>query len=1409
MKKILLTSLSAILVLAAVIMTLSLTVWAAGVTEIKTVADLKAMTADGNYKLANSLTLTEAVTIPAFSGSFDGNGKTISGLSAPLFKELSGSVKNLTLKGSITSSSTAAVGALAATVKADLTVSGVTADVAVTAASAQNVGGLVGEIAASSAITVSFDHVTNQEAIAGKANVGGIVGSVASSTSKYAKVTFRYAINEGAVSMTSTAANIGFGGIVGFGGKYSEIIVEYTSNKGNISSKGGDNGVGGIYGGGTWTGGDAQKFTARYTSNYGNVTVPSGRGRAGGICGRMNRNGSAYLIEYCYNVGTISAKDDSAAGIFSYSNSSASATIRYSYNAGTLQNASRIFPIAGHGAVSSVVSSENYFVGTKTNYSGENLSAVEKGDKAALNAALLAIENSPYIVDPSKNNGYAIFAWECAHGTTKDTCIGTKCTVCGVITTEKTGTHSYGAWVTDKEATEFEDGEKHRTCSKCGDIETAVITVTTAVTPVGGIYEITTAGELVWLFDEIEKGKIAADITLKLKNDIDVKGALVTLNKTFVGTLNGNGKTLSGISKTLFNQFDGACENLTLRGDIDYSAASNSFDVARKAASFAHNTSGAILKNVISYVNVKTSRNDLNAGGLVGYAKAGNSFIGCAYNGTYTAAWTGDGAGIGGIVGWSNSSGGTTTFENCTFGGKITVTGGAAGKEVSIGGILGNLTNARVVVRGCISNGTIENKATSGTDYLGGIVGCVRNDQAVIENIVNRSTLVAKTNGGGIVGGLTANTLVTFAANYGSVSGTTKGAILGTAGGKTFTVRYSADFSASTLKLSGTTSVQTGSFTADKLVDLKEDFSFGSIAYKRYNVGVVEKASGMIMPMLSTSETFTPYLSIRDDGATHAIRFVILTNRKIYTDSVTVTITFKDENGKTVKQKLGTLAVENSDYTMYAAVSAAGEKYFAANGQALFGCVIKNIPNGAWHSLEVTVTDTANGKVYMTPASISLADMQYTPDMMPDLSVMGNVSSATYNAGPGLMNDKESTTPEDALMKVISNTTAEKLAAYTKTLEAKGYKQIGKNTLDGDTYYTYEKYGTLYYLYHSARVGETRVIVDNASDPLSKIEIDYTKKAGDTTEFYQYSINYDLANKAGYDPVVYTESGSINCGMCYIIKLPDNSVIVIDGAHEKQSTAKSRKGLVDFLKKITKTPDGQKVKIAMWYFTHAHGDHVRMASDILNQYYNELELVSVAHNFTSYQEVGSGYDANTFTLKDTINRRYPDVLFHKLHTGEVLNMAGVKIEVVYTHEDATSASGSSEIGDYNSASTVLKITMDGKSIMLLGDISGVAENTIIGMHSEAYLKSDAVQAAHHCFNYLNKLYPMIAAKVALFPQSMFYLKDPANGQGNLYKYQQVMEFADEEYFAHKYTYKFTVENGKFVAEALPRYDAVQ
>ncbi len=1411
MKKLLLITLAVLLVAATLCLLLSFTVFGSdGYTEIDTVAELKAISSSGNYRLTADITLSDGSTLPAFSGNFDGNGHTVKGLTAPLFTSLSGCVSDLTLEGTVTASGSAAVGALAKTASGDLTVKNVTVNCTVKAASATGVAGFIGSVAFSKAGTVSFENCVNKGAVSGAANVAGFVGQVSNSSTAYTTVEATLCINEGAISMTSQSANIGVGGIVGYGGRYSEVIADKCSNRGNISSAGGDNGLGGIYGGGSWTSGDAQKFTARYCSNYGNVTVGSGRGRAGGICGRMNRYGSTYLLEYCYNVGTITTGEDSASGIFSYTNSSASLTVRYCYSAGTLKTVGggELHPIAASGAAAQAVAKDNYYINSTTNNAGENIDATLASSRDVLNSILLAFESSPFIVDPKANNGYAILAWECDHvDSVLDSCVGKICEVCGTVLEEKNGTHSFGAWVTDKQATETEDGLRHKACTKCSVVEYEIIPSTTTVTPIEGVYSVKSSAELIWVFNGIMDGTIPASTTIRLTADIDVKGLLPMLTTAFTGVFDGNGKTLSGLSKTIFKQFNGTVTDLIIAGDIDTSSLTD-HDSIRKAASFALNSESAVYNNLVSYVNITTSRNDLNAGGLVGYTRADVSFVNCAYFGDYLVEWTGDGAGIGGLVGWSNSSGGTTTFEGCHFGGSIRVMTGATGKEAYIGGILGNATNATVKFSRCVSDGEILSEISSGDDYVGGILGVNKNGSTTIDYSSNLSELNAVIYAGGLVGGTTENITLTYCSNYMLPLADTAGAFCGyVSDGKSLKCVSSADISASGLKFCGEgSSTSSGSYTSDKVNKNGKSFTLEGVDYVRYNVVVAEKKSGILVPLLSTNKKFTAYVSIRDDGRTHAVRFVILTNLDYDTESVTVSIDFKDDAGNKVKSLVKKLAVTNSDFTMYSAVSAGDVNYFALEGNALFGLVVTDIPMGAWDSVDLSIVDTADGTEYLAPVSYSVDSINLMIEALPDLTSLGTVSP-TLNVGPGLLSDRTATTAEDSYMTVVSNTTAAKLASYVETLPAYGYEFISKNTIDGDTYYTYRKFGSLLYLYHNASIGETRIIADNSSDLLSEINYEYTKKEGDTIEFYQYSINYALNNVAGYDPVVYTESGSINCGMCYIFKLPDNKLIIVDSGHEQQSTQKSREGLMKFLREITDTAEGEKLEIAMWYFTHAHGDHVRLAADFIEDYHDDIIIDAVTFNFPSYQVISSGYDSNTFTLKTNLNKYFPDVTYHKLHTGEVLSLAGLTMEVVFTHEDMVNAAGKSRVSDFNSTSTVLKINFEGKTIMLLADLADDAESVFVAMHSEAYYKSDMVQIAHHGFNRLPRVYALVNAPIALFPQSMFNMKDPNNGQGNLQKYQLFMTYSSEEYFAHKYTYKFTVVNGEFVAEALPRYDA--
>lgn len=97
MRKILSIILSAIMLLSACAFAIPAS--AAEGTAINTADEFLNMAAEGTYYLNSDITLP-GTYVNAFKGTFDGNGHTVT-VSAPMFADFSGTVKNLTIKGAI------------------------------------------------------------------------------------------------------------------------------------------------------------------------------------------------------------------------------------------------------------------------------------------------------------------------------------------------------------------------------------------------------------------------------------------------------------------------------------------------------------------------------------------------------------------------------------------------------------------------------------------------------------------------------------------------------------------------------------------------------------------------------------------------------------------------------------------------------------------------------------------------------------------------------------------------------------------------------------------------------------------------------------------------------------------------------------------------------------------------------------------------------------------------------------------------------------------------------------------------------------------------------------------------------------------------------------------------------------
>lgn len=203
-----------------------------GIIPIYTVSQLASVTAGKKYKLmAASYDISGQDWTPVnVSADFDGNSKTITGLTNSLFATISGgTIKNLTLDN-VANATAANTGALAQTVTGSPTIQ----NIAVTAttgsaigattgtANSKNIGGLVGTV---NGTTVNFIDNKVVATVKGYANVGGLIGNVAGGTVniKTTKADGTYASTvtfnknyKPTVAATASDANCGtFGNLIG------------------------------------------------------------------------------------------------------------------------------------------------------------------------------------------------------------------------------------------------------------------------------------------------------------------------------------------------------------------------------------------------------------------------------------------------------------------------------------------------------------------------------------------------------------------------------------------------------------------------------------------------------------------------------------------------------------------------------------------------------------------------------------------------------------------------------------------------------------------------------------------------------------------------------------------------------------------------------------------------------------------------------------------------------------------------------------------------------------------------------------------------------------------------------------------------------------------------------------------
>ncbi len=337
----------------------------------------------------------------------------------------------------------------------------------------------------------------------------------------------------------------------------------------------------------------------------------------------------------------------------------------------------------------------------------------------------------------------------------------------------------------------------------------------------------------------------------------------------------------------------------------------------------------------------------------------------------------------------------------------------------------------------------------------------------------------------------------------------------------------------------------------------------------------------------------------------------------------------------------------------------------------------------------------------------------------------GVVCETVYDTGSGLLSDRDGATEHDGKMQLISSTKFEEYEAYCEKLSENGFEEVYDNRLEGVDCNAFRKDGTFYYTYFCERLGEARIIEDTCTKDFE--DFGYTYSEGSAVTVYQFDYPYAKTVKKSEEKTYSTN------GMMYIIRLADNSLVVIDGGSIRHSSDKNIDECIKFMHKITNTQSGEKIRVALWYGTHGHSDHVTFFYKLLGHYNKEITLERVMFNYPSLSNIE--HDERADMYRDRLAKLYPNVKYLAAHTGMSFNIANLKFEVLYTHEDAVSAlTGKTPIKNANDGSTVCRLTAAGKRFLVLGDLNVLGERKIVNMHGAKVFKTDLLQAPHHLYN---------------------------------------------------------------------------
>lgn len=318
----------------------------------------------------------------------------------------------------------------------------------------------------------------------------------------------------------------------------------------------------------------------------------------------------------------------------------------------------------------------------------------------------------------------------------------------------------------------------------------------------------------------------------------------------------------------------------------------------------------------------------------------------------------------------------------------------------------------------------------------------------------------------------------------------------------------------------------------------------------------------------------------------------------------------------------------------------------------------------------------------------------------------------------------------------ISKTSANAthFAKYVAALKSAGFTQYATNKLHTNEFATFVTKEQIVHVMFFQAKNVIKVTVDPRSTfglPGIKGENDTPNPNNLPTEFVQLGMR---------------QVSSASNGMGYIVKLPNNKFIVVDGgfAYDSGGGGNSGKFLINTMKKMQ--GNNNKPVIAAFIITHIHTDHAGGFMGIANSYAKDVTIEKLVYNQPSDAQMNSvsNMKGRKNWVPNAINKlksagSLKEVV--KAHPGMQLHYTGLTITIMGSI-DVIENAAHKKMENGNNSSVVCMFEMYGRKVLITGDAEPLESSAIRDIYGgisnkNSVLKADFTQTPHHGYGNTN------------------------------------------------------------------------